>query len=113
MYLDFIKERLDLIRGKNIPLLEVDARDYHKLSETFSKINPDILIHLAAVAHAGKSNKDPYSTFDHSLRTLENSLDIARSPDLRIKKFVYFSSSMVYGNFVTDPVTEESFQMKF
>lgn len=108
MYLGFIKERLDLIREKNIPLLEVDARDYHKLSETFNNINPDILIHLAAVAHAGKSNKDPYSTFDHSLRTLENSLDISRSPDLKIKKFIYFSSSMVYGNFMSDMVTEES-----
>lgn len=107
-YLSFINERLDLIKDKNIPLIEVDARDYHKLSETFSKINPDILIHLAAVAHAGKSNKDPYSTFDHSLRTLENSLDIARSPELKISKFIYFSSSMVYGNFMSDMVTEES-----
>ena len=43
------------------------------------------------------------STFDHSLRTLENSLDFARSTGSHL---VYFSSSMVYGNFQTDPVEE-------
>jgi nucleoside-diphosphate-sugar epimerase len=58
------------------------------------------------VSHASRSNKDPYSTFDHSLRTLENALDWARGSNL--EQFIYFSSSMVYGNFVTDPVTEES-----
>jgi nucleoside-diphosphate-sugar epimerase len=42
------------------------------------KLNPDIIIHLAAVSHANKSNKDPHSTFDHSLRTLENTLDYAK-----------------------------------
>ena len=38
----------------------------------------DIIIHLAAVSHANKSNKDPHSTFDHSLRTLENTLDFSK-----------------------------------
>ena len=80
-----------------------DARDYHGLSRILNEIEPDILVHLAAVAHADRSNKDPYSTFDHSLRTLENSLDIARG---RCSQFVYFSSSMVYGNFDGQMVEE-------
>jgi len=53
-------------------------------------------VHLAAVSHANKSNKDPHNTFDHSLRTLENALDVARSLK---SHFIYISSSMVYGNF--------------
>ena len=52
-----------------------DARNYHALSQLISKIKPQVVIQLAAVSHANKSNKDPYSTFDHSLRTLENTLD--------------------------------------
>ncbi len=44
------------------------------------------------------------STFDHSLRTLENALDYARDD---AEHFIYFSSSMVYGNFLTPEVSED------
>lgn len=109
LYLKIIQQRIELIRQHGIPLIEQDVREYIKLSHIISKdMDPDTLIHLAAVAHADRSNKDPYSTFDHSLRTLENSLDIARSQKLNIKHFIYFSSSMVYGNFLSGTVTEET-----
>jgi len=108
LYLEIIQQRLDLLKEKSIPLTEMDSRDYHKLTEVIKELDVDTLVHLAAVAHADRSNKDTYSTFDHSLRTLENSLDIARSPKLNINHFIYFSSSMVYGNFTSDSVIEET-----
>lgn len=108
LYLKIIEQRLELLRQKEITLIEADSRDYHRLSAELARCDPDAIIHLAAVAHAGKSNKDPYSTFDHSLRTLENALDAARSPRRHVRHFVYFSSSMVYGNFVEETVTEET-----
>lgn len=98
-----INQRLDLMRHAGIPLHPQDARDYHALSRILGKIKPDIILHLAAVSHAGQSNKDPYSTFDHSLRTLENALDFARDG---VERFVFLSSSMVYGNFLTPSVDE-------
>lgn len=108
LYLGFIQDRLDLIREHEIPMLEVDARDYHRVCDVINDTPGDTLIHLAAVAHANKSNRDPYSTFDHSLRTLENTLDVSRSPNNDIDHFVYFSSSMVYGNFAVEPITEDT-----
>ena len=45
------------------------------------------------------------TTFDHTLRTLENSLDIAKSLDIHL---IYFSSSMAYGNFNGKSVNEET-----
>lgn len=108
LYLEILEQRQELLREAEIPLVIEDAREYQMLTSTITRLNPDTIIHLAAVAHANKSNKDPYSTFDHSLRTLENALDIARSPELNIKHFIYFSSSMVYGNFPDGFVTEET-----
>jgi nucleoside-diphosphate-sugar epimerase len=105
LYLRMINQRLELLNKAHIPLHIQDARDYHALSKILEKIKPDAIVHLAAVSHAGKSNKDPYSTFDHSLRTLENALDNGR---IRLEHFVYLSSSMVYGNFLTPEVDEES-----
>ncbi len=108
LYLKILEERLSLLRKDEIPLIEADSRDYNVLSKIIADFNPDSLIHLAAVAHANVSNKDPHSTFDHSLRTLENVLDISRSKVLDIKHLIYFSSSMVYGNFASGIVTEET-----
>ena len=105
LYLRIIHERLDLLRGAGIPLHPLDARDYHALGRLLNhQIKPDVIVHLAAVAHAGRSNKDPFSTFDHSLRTLENALDCARG---QVEHFVYLSSSMVYGNVRTAEIDED------
>lgn len=103
--LKIINHRLDILRDSGITLHPVDARDYHALSRVLSQTRPQTIVHLAAIAHAGKSNKDPYSTFDHSLRTLENALDYSRGS--HVEHFIYLSSSMVYGNFMTEEVVED------
>lgn len=105
LYLRMIHERLELLNAAHIPLHVQDARDYHALSRVLTQINPQVIIHLAAVSHAGRSNKDPFSTFDHSLRTLENALDFARGAS--VEHFVFLSSSMAYGNFLTPEVAED------
>tara|TARA_B100000315_G_C14575849_1_gene587849 strand:- start:1655 stop:2671 length:1017 start_codon:yes stop_codon:yes gene_type:complete len=108
LYRKVIHERLELLYKKGIQMNVQDARDYHVLTRLLVDFKPQVIIHLAAVSHANKSNKDPYSTFGHSLRTLENSLDIARSEDLNVERFIFFSSSMVYGHFKSGIVTEET-----
>ena len=105
LYLRILNERQRLLQNAQIPLFVQDARNYHALSQLISQIDPQVVIQLAAVSHANKSNKDPYSTFDHSFRTLENALDASRE---RVEHFIYFSSSMVYGHFSETAVTEES-----
>ena len=99
-----LNERQSLLKNSKIPVLIEDARDYHKLSSLFNHIKPQIVIHLAAVSHANKSNKDPHSTFDHSLRTLENALDNSKG---KVEHFIFLSSSMVYGNFKKQEVDED------
>lgn len=105
LYIKMLLERLRLLEEAGIPLRRQDARDYNGLSRQLGEFAPDTIVHLAAVAHANRSNKDPFSTFDHSMRTLENALDWARASDLH--RFVFFSSSMVYGNFLSESVSED------
>ena len=104
LYMHLVYERLAALREANVPLHVVDARDYQVLSRSLSEIAPHAIVQLAAIAHANRANKDPYSTFDHSFRTLENALDCARGHD---RHFIYFSSSMVYGNFDGEAVSED------
>lgn len=98
-------ERLRLLKEAGVEFRAEDARDYHRMSGVLSQFRPDTIVHLAAVAHIDRSNKDPHSTFDHSLRTLENSLDVARA--LGGPHFIFFSSSTAYGPFPT-PVVDET-----
>ncbi len=105
LYESILNNRIDLLKNNKIDLIVEDARDYIKVSKLYSEIDPDLIIHLAAVSHSNKSNKDPHSTFDHSLRTLENTLDFAKGTKTHV---VYMSSSMVYGNFNAKEVDETS-----
>ena len=105
LYRSILNERINLLNSNNINLQVVDARDYHLYSKIYSSIDPEIVIHLAAVSHANKSNKDPHNTFDNSLRTLENTLDVCRVNKTHV---IYLSSSMVYGNFTSGIVNEKT-----
>ena len=104
LYIKIIQQRLHKLHAAEVPIHVQDARDYHGLSHILGRIEPQVVVHLPAIAHAGRSNKDPMSTFGHSLRTLENALDYARG---NAEHFIYLSSSMVYGNFLEPVVSEE------
>lgn len=105
LYSKILNNRIELLNNNNINFNVIDARDYNLISKIYEDINPDIIVHLAAVSHANKSNKSPHSTFDNSLRTLENTLDFAKNDK---KHVIYLSSSMVYGEFNGKSVDEET-----
>lgn len=113
LYWKILTQRIDMLHDMDVEVNIEDARDYSGLSHLLSAFEPEIIIHLAAVSHANKSNRDPHATFDHSLRTLENALDYARGSEktnnrTRVENFIYFSSSMVYGHFNSEFATEET-----
>jgi nucleoside-diphosphate-sugar epimerase len=105
LYARMVAERLALLREAGVALHVLDARDSHALARVVAGTRPNTLVQLAAVSHAGRSNQDPRGCFEHSLRTLQHALDAARGA--AVEHFVYFSSSMVYGNFRADSVQED------
>jgi len=52
LHLSILNERLYLLRKAQVPLFVQDARDYHALSRILTDLNPQVIVHLAAVAHA-------------------------------------------------------------
>ena len=103
LYNEVLLERFKLLKKNKIKINVMDLRSLKNFKSKILNFKPDVIIHLAAVSHASISNKDPKYTFDHSLNTLINSLEIAR--DLK-SHLIYFSSSMVYGNFEGKKVNE-------
>ena len=103
LYNEVLLERFRLLKKNKIKIHVMDLRSLKNFKNKILNFKPDVIIHLAAVSHASISNKDPKYTFDHSLNTLINSLEIAR--DLK-SHLIYFSSSMVYGNFEGKKVNE-------
>ncbi|MBD1132719.1 NAD(P)-dependent oxidoreductase [Pelagibacterales bacterium SAG-MED45] len=105
IYKNFLNERLKLLKKNKINILKVDAKNLDKLKKIFLEIKPHIVIHLAAVSHADRSNKDPNRTFENSVLTLQNSLESSRIIN---PHFIFFSSSMVYGDFKKKSVKESA-----
>ena len=77
LYASILNNRLDLLKENDIKLIIQDARDYIEVSKLYSNINPDVIIHLAAVSHSNKSTKT-HILLLIIVRTLENTLDFAR-----------------------------------
>ena len=105
LYKSILSNRISLLSDNDIELIEEDTRHDNKIFDIFNKIKPDVIVHLAAVSHANKSNQDPHTTFDNSIRTLENTLEYVRTNKTHL---IYLSSSMTYGNFDSKIVNEDT-----
>lgn len=66
----------------------------------------EIVFHLAAIASVQFSIDHPRDAFDMNVRGLQNILELARQSG--VKRFVFSSSSSVYGDSATMPVSERS-----
>ena len=105
LYNTFIEERLKLLKKNKVLFKKIDAQNKKQLNNVVKKYRPDVLVHLAAVSHDGRSNKNPELAFNNSFKTLFNSLESAK--DLKKIHFIFLSSSMVYGTFKKSVVTEK------
>ena len=106
LYKSIVNERFKLLKKKGIKIKILNAMNTDQLDNHFKKIKPNVVIHLAAVSHANKSNQDPNLAYENSLTTLKNSL--ISSVKNNVEHFIFLSSSMVYGNFKKNSVNENT-----
>lgn len=89
---------------------EADIVDDKKMNEIFEKENFDAVIHLAAMAGVPYSIKNPQLYAKVNVDGTVNLLNACKQ--FGVKKFVFGSSSSVYGNREDKKVTEEDNVMK-
>jgi len=82
---------------KNVSMIQGDVLDRLVCLKAF-RSNPDIVIHLATYPRAKIVDNDPIVGIPKVINTTTNLL--WHSEKFNVKKFVYVSSSMVYGDFV-------------
>ena len=82
---------------KNVSMIQGDVLDRLVCLKAF-KSRPDIVIHLATYPRAKIVDNDPIVGIPKVINTTTNLL--WHSEKFNVKKFVYISSSMVYGDFV-------------
>jgi UDP-glucuronate 4-epimerase len=94
------------IGHRSYRLVEADIRNYKSLKELFSDEVFDAIIHLAAKAGVRPSVADPLGYNDVNVTGTMNLLDLAQRNG--INKFVFASSSSVYGPTAVTPFKEDA-----
>ena len=82
---------------ENVSMIQGDVLDRLVCLKVF-RSNPDVVIHLATYPRAKIVDNDPIVGIPKVINTTTNLL--WHSEKFNVKKFVYISSSMVYGDFV-------------
>lgn len=85
--------------------LEGDLRDIRALEDVFTEHDIDTVVHLAAYAGVRPSIQNPQLYYDVNIMGTINLLECIRKYNIR--KFVFASSSSVYGNNEKTPFSEE------
>jgi CDP-glucose 4,6-dehydratase len=90
----FIKADLGNIFREDI---RCDIRDYEKMESHFKRVNPDVVIHMAAQALVRESYKEPASTFETNVMGTINVLKASQSlPNLKAQLII--TTDKVYRN---------------
>ena len=84
----------------NTQIRKIDIREGVFVDTIFKTYQPDVVIHMASFPRQKVVEQNPVLASDVMSSGLINLLEASKKHS--IKKFVYISSSMVYGNFETD-----------
>jgi nucleoside-diphosphate-sugar epimerase len=79
---------------KNIELIEGDIRSYHTVKQAVSEI--EVVFHQAALPSVPRSINDPITSNEVNVGGTLNMLDASK--EAGVKRFIYASSSSIYGD---------------
>ena len=92
----FIKiKRYKLVKKNIFKFYKLDINDENKLNFIIKSFKPDCIVHLAASAGVRDSIDNPKKFITNNILGFFNVIDVAKKNN--VKKFIYASSSSVYG----------------
>jgi len=94
----------EFLKNNNFQLIEADIRDYEAMGEAISE-DIQIVVHLAAKAGVRPSIEQPLLYADVNINGTMVLLELAKKHE--INKFIFGSSSSVYGNNEKVPFSED------
>ena len=105
-YSKYIKKKRLLIlkKNKNFFFKKINLKSYNKLNQIFKKFNPDIIFHLAGQPGVLYSLKNPKTYKINNTIVTRNLCKISKQ--YKLKKFIFASSSSVYGDQKKFPIKE-------
>jgi UDP-glucose 4-epimerase len=92
-----IQERLNKIKTKSIYMTNVETKDPF-FKHIFNKYKPEVVIHLASFPRQTTVSANPIAASKVMVQGVINMCELCT--EYKVKRFVFISSSMVYGNFV-------------
>ena len=109
-YKDYRKNRLNMISSKIVE--RCDTKNFSALLNIVEKYKPELIFHTAALPLAKISNLTLDEAKEGSIDSTMNILDAIHKTQnsfkkYKCKRFIYISSSMVYGDFKKSSVTEK------
>jgi nucleoside-diphosphate-sugar epimerase len=100
-YQYFKNIRKQQLLNNSVNIIEADLLNKDKIDTLFEEIKPDIIIHLASISVAGIADYFPQlakeNIFDSTFNLLQTIVNKSH-----VERFIYISSSMVYGHFPKD-----------
>ena len=103
------KDRLKILnKYKNFKFLKIDLNRYDLIYSKLKNYKIELIIHLAAQPGVRISIKKPHNTLKQNLIPFINVLEIARIK--KVKKFLFASSSSIYGDTKIYPFVEKDTQ---
>jgi len=100
----------DMRRVGSYEFSQVDICDIVRLRETLERARPDVVIHLAARAGVRPSIEQPHLYEQVNVAGTLNLLEMCRQ--LQVRKFLFGSSSSVYGATSRVPFSEDQVELR-
>lgn len=106
---DYRKLRLKKIKKNKFVVERADTNNFKSVLKIMEKYKPEIVFHTAALPLAKVSNVNADEAKQGSIDSTVNLIDAINlsNKKKKFKRFIYISSSMVYGDFVKNIVKED------
>jgi UDP-N-acetylglucosamine 4-epimerase len=103
--IELVRQSVSADKAALYTFFEQDIRDREGVSELVKKHVPDVILHQAALGSVPRSLAEPLVSHESNVDGFLNVLDAARGAG--VKRFVYASSSSVYGDLSDETKVED------